>query len=98
LGDPPELVLRTLREIIAPLVEADGGVVYLVRREGGLRVHLAGACGGCPGIRTTASDVIEPALRAAGHRGELEITAGWIIPEGAERIAAEEPPASARVS
>jgi Fe-S cluster biogenesis protein NfuA len=91
LGEPSEPVQRALREIIAPLVEADGGVLYLVRRPTGLRLHLAGTCGGCPGVRTTVSDVIEPAIRAAGFRGELEITSGWIVPEAAERIGAEAP-------
>lgn len=90
LAEAPDNVLRTLREVIAPLVEADGGVVYLVRKpNGGLRVHLAGACAGCPGFRTTANEVIEPALRAAGlgAKADLEISAGWTVPEGAERIA-----------
>lgn len=88
MGDPPELVLRALREIIAPLVEADGGVLFVVPRPTGLKLHLAGTCGGCPGVRTTVAEVIEPAVRAAGFRGELEITSGWIVPEGAERVTA----------
>lgn len=83
-------MLRTLREIVAPLVEADGGVVYVVRRAGnGLRLHLAGACAGCPGHRITTSEVIEPALRAAGVRGDIDVSAGFTVPDGAERIAPE---------
>lgn len=83
----PETVTRALREAIAPLVEADGGVVFLVpRADGVLQLHLAGACAGCPGTRTTVGEVIEPALRAAGLRGALEVTSGWTVPQGAERI------------
>ena len=79
-------MLETLRDVIAPLVEADGGAVYVVARAESLRIHLAGACAGCPGQKTTSREIIEPALRAAGHRGDLEISAGWTIPEGAQRI------------
>lgn len=86
MADLSEPILRTLREIVAPLVEADGGVLYVVPRPNGLGLHLAGACGGCPGIRTTTTEVIEPAVRAAGFKGELHITSGWIVPEGAERV------------
>ncbi len=83
LADP---VARSLREIIAPLVEADGGVLYLVvRADGALHLHLSGACAGCPGARTTINEVIEPALRAAGLRIPLEVTCGWTVPTGAER-------------
>lgn len=90
MTDVPEIVERTLREVIAPLVEADGGVLYVVRKpSGGVRLHLAGACAGCPGFRITSNEVIEPALRASGLKGELEISAGWTVPEGAQRVSAE---------
>ncbi len=89
MAELTEPVLRTLREIVAPLVEADGGALYLVPREAVLALHLSGACGGCPGVRTTVGEVIEPAVRASGFRGPIEVTSGWIVPEGAERVAAE---------
>ena len=79
-------MLETLRDVIAPLIGADGGALYVLVRGDGLRVHLAGACAGCPGQKTTSREVIEPALRAAGLHGDLEITAGWTIPEGAQRV------------
>jgi Fe-S cluster biogenesis protein NfuA len=94
LSELPEPVLRTLREVIAPLVEADLGVLYVVAKPSGVRLHLAGACGGCPGVKTCSNDVFEPVLRAAGMKGEIEISAGWIVPEGAERIASPEPAVS----
>ncbi|MGZ3421235.1 MAG: NifU family protein [Polyangiales bacterium] len=87
MADLPESVVRTLREIVAPLVEADGGVLYLVpRTNGGVRLHLAGTCAGCPGYRITTAEVIEPALRAAGVRGDIDVSAGWTVPEGAQRV------------
>jgi Fe-S cluster biogenesis protein NfuA len=87
--DLPEPIVRTLREIVAPLVEADGGVLYVVRKPSGVRLHLAGACAGCPGYRITSTEVIEPALRAAGVKGDIDVTAGWTVPEGALRINAD---------
>lgn len=87
--DLPEPIIRTLREIVAPLVEADGGVLYVVRRASGVRLHLAGACAGCPGYRITTTEVIEPALRAAGVKGDIDVSAGWTVPEGALRISAD---------
>jgi Fe-S cluster biogenesis protein NfuA len=94
LSELPEPVLRTIREILAPLVEADAGVLYVVSKPQGIRLHLAGACGGCPGVKTCTADVLEPALRAAGIKGDIEISAGWIVPEGAERITGPEPVAA----
>ena len=87
--DLPEPIVRTLREIVAPLVEADGGVLYVVRKPTGVRLHLAGACAGCPGYRITSTEVIEPALRAAGVKGDIDVTAGWTVPEGALRVNAD---------
>ncbi|GAC1577341.1 MAG: hypothetical protein NVS3B20_25540 [Polyangiales bacterium] len=96
--DLPALVERTLREIVAPLVEADGGLLFFVSSSlapgssaVALRLHLTGACSGCPGAKSTTHDVIEPALRAAGVRGEIDVTAGWLVPPGAERIVSTPP-------
>lgn len=95
-ADLPEPILRALRDVIAPLVEGDGGVLYVVPRENVVHLHLAGACGGCPGVRTTTQEVIEPALRAAGVRGAIEFTSGWIVPDGAERLTSADAPTTDR--
>lgn len=87
MQEVPEPILRVLADVVAPLVALDGGELWVVGASAtGLRLHLAGKCAGCPGIRTTTVDVIEPALRAAGLRGELDVSSGWTIPEGAERL------------
>ena len=58
-----EALLEVLRTVVAPLVEADGGELYLVSAEGGqLRLHLAGTCCGCPGAEATSGEVITPAV------------------------------------
>lgn len=95
MPEVPEPLQRTLRDVLAPLVEADGGILYLVPSPANVvKLHLAGACGGCPGVKSTTHDVIEPALRAAGIRGDIEVTAGFIVPEGAERVASVDSPVS----
>ena len=93
MAELPEHVLRAIREVVAPLVELDGGILYLVPRATSptataVRLHLAGNCGGCPGVAITTREVIEPALRAVGVR-DIEVSAGWNIPEGAQRVAVD---------
>ena len=65
----PEPVVRTLREIVAPMVEADGGVLYVVRKPNaktgpglGLRLHLAAS----GDLRAGRYDIQEPDAGAPG--------------------------------
>ena len=82
-----EALLDTLREIIAPLVELDGGELYLVGLEGDdLRLHLAGTCAGCPGATLTTRGVIEPSLRAVSAHVRVTVSAGITVPSGAARV------------
>lgn len=82
--------LRTmLSEVLAPLIEADGGELYLVsasKKE--VCVHLAGSYAGCPGSTLAARHVLEPAVHKAAPKATLVVTHGWIIPENAERLPA----------
>lgn len=83
-----DAVVDTLRDIVAPLVEKDGGEVWLVAIEGDdVRLHLAGTCAGCPGATLTTRGVIEPALKASNGHVRVTVTAGITIPEGATRVA-----------
>jgi Fe-S cluster biogenesis protein NfuA len=84
-----EAVVRALREVVAPLIEADGGELYLVEGSSErLRLHVSGACSGCPGFFTTRSVIIEPALKAAGFSGDVDVASGWLVPPSAERVLA----------
>ena len=49
-------------------------------------LHLAGTCGGCPGIDFTSRGIIEPVIRAAAPRAKLFVSNGWQIPKGAKRV------------
>jgi Fe-S cluster biogenesis protein NfuA len=80
-------VLAVCREVVAPLVRADGGEVYLVAAQAdAISLHLAGTCAGCPGARITAAAVIEPAIRAVDPTVRVTVTAGILIPAGAVPI------------
>jgi len=43
-------IARVVREVLAPLVRADGGDLYLVSvKETGVCLHVTGRFSGCPG-------------------------------------------------
>jgi Fe-S cluster biogenesis protein NfuA len=80
-------VAQICREILAPLVRADGGEMYLVSLEGDdVRIHLSGTCAGCPGATLTSDKVILPALRTAAPNVRVVVTTGVKIPEGAQKL------------
>ena len=87
MASPREQILATVREIVAPLVRADGGDVYLVEAgERSLSLHLSGRFSGCPGNTLARRRVIESLLVARFQGLELEVTSGPLVPPGAERI------------
>jgi Fe-S cluster biogenesis protein NfuA len=80
-------LIRICREVIAPLVRADGGELYIVAIEPDqLTLHLAGLCSGCPGATLTKRAVIEPAVHAVAPSARVVVTNGARIPEGASLI------------
>jgi Fe-S cluster biogenesis protein NfuA len=80
-------LLKVCREVIAPLIRADGGELYIVAVEPDhLTLHLAGSCSGCPGAMLTARDVIEPAVLAVAPSARVVVTNGMRVPDGASLI------------
>ncbi|MEZ4314302.1 MAG: NifU family protein [Polyangiaceae bacterium] len=80
-------LLRVCREVIAPLVRADGGEIYVVAVEpDSVSLHLAGTCSGCPGKPYTTTAVIEPAIHAVAPSARVVVTNGAAIPEGASKL------------
>ena len=50
---------------VRPLIQADGGEVWLIRVEDGTAyVQMLGACGGCPASNVTLKGAIEAVVRA----------------------------------
>jgi len=82
-------LIKMLREVLVPLIEADGGELYTVTVERkGVRLHLAGTYGGCPGTTHAIANVIEPAIKKVLPKAKVTVTYGWSIPENAERVTA----------
>jgi Fe-S cluster biogenesis protein NfuA len=76
-----EQIGKVCREILAPLVRADGGELFLVRIEGDdVHIHLGGSCAGCPGASITGDDVLLPVLRSIVPTVRLVMTTGVKAP------------------
>jgi Fe-S cluster biogenesis protein NfuA len=85
--DASEVVLKTCRELVAPLVRADGGELYVVSATTeDIHIHLAGTCAGCPGAVLTTERLVQPALASVAPRATVRVTTGWRIPEGATKV------------
>jgi Fe-S cluster biogenesis protein NfuA len=87
MGDIKAEISKVLREVVGPLVRADGGELYLVEAtDDGVALHLSGRFSGCPGNTLATRRVIEPAIFAVAPRVRVTVTSGPLIPKGAERI------------
>jgi Fe-S cluster biogenesis protein NfuA len=79
-----EEILRLCREVLAPLVRADGGEMHLVVGNAEeIQIHLSGTCAGCPGAALTRDRILAPILVAALPKARVTVTTGVRIPEGA---------------
>jgi len=87
MGAPRDQILEIVREIVGPLIRADGGQVYLVALgERSLTLHLSGRFCGCPGNTLARRKVLEPLLTARFPDLKIEITSGPLLPQGAEPV------------
>jgi Fe-S cluster biogenesis protein NfuA len=84
-----EGILGVLQEVIAPLVEADGGSLFMLRLEPDcVELYLAGRFSGCPGNDLVARRIIGPAIAAVAPDAVCTVTSGARVPSGATRIEA----------
>ena len=82
-------ILTVIREVLAPMVVADGGLLYVVQADAKrVTLHLAGRFAGCPGNQIATRRVIEPAIAAVAPGAELTVTWGRLVPSGATRVEA----------
>jgi Fe-S cluster biogenesis protein NfuA len=87
MAAPPDQVLELLREVVAPLVRADGGELHLVELSGNvLSLHLSGRFSGCPGNTLARRRVLEPLLASRFPELKVEISSGPRVPEGATSV------------
>ncbi len=78
---------RVLHQVLAPLIQADDGELYLVKVEGSsVSLHLGGRFSGCPGNTLVARRIIEPLIRTVLPEARLSLTSGYVVPEGASLI------------
>ncbi|HEY6556488.1 MAG TPA: NifU family protein [Polyangiaceae bacterium] len=83
-------IMRVIREVVAPLIRADGGQVYLVNATAdAVSLHLTGRFSGCPGNTLAKRRVIEPAIFAVAPGTDVTVTSGVLIPAGAELVRAD---------
>lgn len=82
-----EQVIKALADFAAPLIEADGGEVYVVSAtDDDVHLHLAGTCAGCPGATMTRERLLEPTIQGVAPKATLKVTTGWRVPEGATKV------------
>ncbi len=81
-------IMRVAREVLAPLVRADGGDLYLVSvEETGVSRHVTGRFAGGPGNTLARRRIFEPPLSAIAPGINVTLTSGPLIPNGAARLA-----------
>jgi len=86
-SDARDQVERLLREVLSPLIHADGGEMHVVRWDGeDVHIHLSGACAGCPGATLTNEGIIVPAVRSVSPKARVVLTTGVRAPDGARRV------------
>jgi len=82
-----EEIVRVVRDVLAPLVRADGGDLYLVSVEDtGVSLHVTGRFSGCPGNTLARRRIFEPPLVAVAPGITVTLTSGPLIPAGAARL------------
>ena len=80
-------IQRVLEEVIAPLVQADGGRLFVLQLDDDLvALHLAGRFSGCPGNDLVARRIIEPAIAAVAPGVTCRIHSGARVPEGSTLV------------
>jgi Fe-S cluster biogenesis protein NfuA len=86
---PKDEIVRVVREVLAPLVQADGGELYLVSvDDSGVSLHLSGKFSGCPGNTLARRRVLEPLIASAVPGASVTMSTGPLVPKGAQRIVA----------
>jgi Fe-S cluster biogenesis protein NfuA len=87
MSDKADALKRMLEEVLAPLIEADSGELYLItlnKKE--LKLHLGGSFAGSPACEAVTRRIVEPAVRAVQPKVKVLVTSGFRVPDGAERV------------
>jgi Fe-S cluster biogenesis protein NfuA len=80
-------ILSVIKEVLAPMVAADGGRLYVVQADSQhVSLHLAGRFAGCPGNQVATRRVIQPLIATVAPDAEVTVTWGRLVPMGATRV------------
>lgn len=80
-------IIAVIREVLAPLVIADGGRLYVLQADAErVTLHLAGRFAGCPGNQVVTRRILQPAISAVAPDAELTVTWGRLVPTGATPV------------
>ncbi len=82
------LALETmLREVLGPLLAAEGGQLYLVSAEAkSIHLHLGGTLSGSPAQKAVTAHVVEPAVKAILPKAKVVVSSGYRVPAGATLV------------
>ncbi|HEX7663981.1 MAG TPA: NifU family protein [Polyangiaceae bacterium] len=81
------MVLKVCRDVLAPLVRADGGEIYVISATADdVHLHLTGACAGCPGASICRERMFEPAIARALPKAKIRLTTSLHPPATAEKV------------
>lgn len=87
MAAPKDEIVRVVRDVLAPLVQADGGELFLVSvDDSGVSLHVTGRFSGCPGNTLTRRRVLEPLVASAVPGASVTVTSGPLIPKGAQKL------------
>jgi Fe-S cluster biogenesis protein NfuA len=87
MAAPKDEIVRVVREVLAPLVRADGGEIYLVSADdAGVSLHLGGRFSGCPGNTLARRRLLEPLISSAAPGAQVTLTTGPLVPKGAQKL------------
>lgn len=82
-----EALKKMLREVLSPLLAAEGAELYLVSAEAkSVHLHLGGTLSGSPAKDVVTTRVVEPAVKAVAPKAKLVVSSGYSVPKGAERL------------
>ena len=82
-----EALKTMLREVLGPLLAAEGGLLYLVEVEpGNVHLHLGGTLSGSPAKDVVTTRIVEPAVKRLAPKAKLVVSSGYSVPEGAELV------------
>ncbi len=87
MGQRDPQIVELLKRVLQPLVHADGGTVYVVEAASDrVSLHLTGRFSGCPGNALVSRRLIAPLIASVAPRAQVSVTAGRLLPEGAEPL------------